>query len=183
MNRRVWLASYPKSGNTWFRAIWSALRKGNVDVNALLGGGGGLSPSFVEDATGLSVPETTTQERASLHHVALRAHLETIEGVVLTKLHSAFRAMPGAPSVGEGPDVRAIYLVRDPRDVAVSFARHEGKTVDEIIARMEDPDAIIGRIVQGAPVDEALGTWSDHVTGWTAQNRGGPRFWAILQPC
>jgi hypothetical protein len=34
----VWLASYPKSGNTWVRAVYAALTtQRTVDLNALAG--------------------------------------------------------------------------------------------------------------------------------------------------
>ena len=38
----VWVASYPKSGNTWVRSILYCAMKGKVDLNRI----GELMPSF-----------------------------------------------------------------------------------------------------------------------------------------
>ena len=64
-----------------------------------------------------------------------------------------------------------IYIMRDPRDVAVSWARHTGASVDEAIERMEKRDNALIR--DGETLFQATGTWSDNVNSWT---RGDPGF-------
>ena len=59
----------------------------------------------------------------------------------------------------------AIYLVRDPRDVAVSYAHHLGLPLDAVIALMADPAAAAGG--DERHVYQYLGTWSAHVQSWT----------------
>jgi hypothetical protein len=59
----------------------------------------------------------------------------------------------------------AIYLVRDPRDIAVSYSRHLGRSLDETIAFMADPEAATGGTDQ--TVYERLSSWSVHVHFWT----------------
>ncbi len=63
-----------------------------------------------------------------------------------------------------------LYLVRNPRDVALSLAGLLDKTVDEAISRMEMSDLVMGRSLHGQK--EALpnlwGSWSQNVESWLA---------------
>jgi len=59
---------------------------------------------------------------------------------------------------------KAVYLVRDPRDVCVSFAKHLNKTIDETILYMDNRDFMIFR--EGSKVASPLTTWSTHVESW-----------------
>ena len=72
--------------------------------------------------------------------------------------------------------VGAVYMVRDPRDVAVSLADHSGSSIDEAIALMKKPKAAIGPNgpMQGRQMFEIVGDWSSHVQSWT--NKWHPRI-------
>ena len=59
----------------------------------------------------------------------------------------------------------AIYIVRNPLDVAISFAHHLGLSVDETIAIMGRQNAEME--VSEEVVHEVLGSWSQHVSSWT----------------
>ena len=68
----------------------------------------------------------------------------------------------------------AVYAVRDPRAVAVSFANHRGRDIDDTIDRMEDREAgssgSIPRLSQ--QLFERPRHWSDHVgRGWAHRFR------------
>ena len=61
-----------------------------------------------------------------------------------------------------------IYLVRDPRDVAVSFAHHLSKSIDQAITMMADPQAMMvsERKRQTTHLPQFLYSWSGHVKSW-----------------
>lgn len=65
----------------------------------------------------------------------------------------------------------ALYVMRNPFDVAPSFARHTSATMDEAIAKMCDPENVMGT---NSGILDALGRWDDHVTRW-ATVPGMPR--------
>jgi aryl sulfotransferase len=68
------------------------------------------------------------------------------------------------------PDVTlgAVYLVRDPRDVAISFARHMAVDLDRAIAMMADPTDTTGRSLKRLHhrLPEFRLGWSVNVASW-----------------
>jgi hypothetical protein len=59
----------------------------------------------------------------------------------------------------------AIYIIRNPLDVAVSYAHHLGGTIDEAINLMNTKNAETA--VSSSQVYELYGSWSQHVSSWT----------------
>jgi estrone sulfotransferase len=68
---------------------------------------------------------------------------------------------------------RVIYLVRDPRDVAISFYHHNVK------ARNIPDDyplaSFVPRFIAGE-FDQKFGSWRDNVLSWTVLRKDDPRF-------
>jgi aryl sulfotransferase len=93
----------------------------------------------------------------------------SLDEVRFRKIHDALRTGGGALIVPPENTRAAIYVVRDPRDVAVSWAHHSGRDNDWAVealgragtAMAPGPDALM------AQVRQHLGTWSDHVRSWT----------------
>jgi len=172
--RTVWLASYPKSGNTWVRAMLAALDHGHVDLDA------GMRASTIASArgplewlTGLVSSELRHEEVCRLRPLidaALGARMDPeLHPVWHRKIHDGlFSGYGGASIVSPEATRAAIYVVRDPRDVAVSYAHHLGCDLATAVEHMADP---VGGMARGrdrayAQLPQHLGTWSDHVEGW-----------------
>jgi hypothetical protein len=71
---------------------------------------------------------------------------------------------------------RVIYIVRDPRDVAVSFYHYNLKVrrfTDEVTL-----DQFVDRFVAAKiwPSVDLFGTWENHVLSWTKMRRGSDTF-------
>jgi hypothetical protein len=118
----TWLASYPKSGNTWLRLMLARLLQPDVPWSLQL-----LQAIPIDHAPAAAtarVVKTHAQYRPAVHRVA-------------------------------GADV--VYLVRDPRDVALSMAAFYGCT-----------QARAAELLRGAVLGDGtyLGSWSAHVQGW-----------------
>ena len=142
----VWLASYPKSGNTWLRAVLTALTAppgAPLALDRLVG-----SPS-------------TTMRGQFDEHVGLASSDMTEAEIDLYR--PAFHRMLAAESPAP--------LFINPLDVAVSFAHHNRMSLDEIVARMNS-DAYALRGNDGslpAVLPQRLCSWSTHVAGWLDQ--------------
>jgi hypothetical protein len=169
LGKLVWIASYPKSGNTWIRAfLHNYIRQGAApyDINALTD----LTAADVNaeryhrydprPASQYTIADVQRMRR--LVHRDLMALDKTL---VFVKTHNAKLVVAGAPLITPEVTAGAIYVVRDPRDVAVSYSAHLGRSIDDTIARMADPEAASGG--SDAKVYERHSSWSVHVQSWT----------------
>lgn len=169
----VWLASYPKSGNTWFRAVFTAWQTGQaVNLNNL----GTRNTSFIassrmriEEGLGVVSSLLTAGEAEQLRPRADEVVDAGFDSPHLCKVHDAlFRGSAGEFIVSVAATRCAVYLVRDPRDVALSYANHNQWEVARAVGAMGD-DTFCMSAGTNAPSDQVrqrLGTWSDHVTSW-----------------
>lgn len=115
--------------------------------------------------SGLLTDEETERWRPKIYGLLARSFRGPL---ILRKVHDrCWRNAAGErmfpPELSRG----AVYIVRDPRDVAVSFSRFSGIEIDETIRRMGDPTFRLpgsgGRVVQ---FPQPLGTWSGHAVSW-----------------
>lgn len=170
----VWLASYPKSGNTWFRIFLANLAAGEngpTDINDLdERGGSSCNRHEFESATFLDSGLISHDDIDDLRpHVYRRAAPPA--GQRWIKVHDAYTSAPsGEPMFGVA-GTRAVYLVRDPRDVVISFAFHNSMTVDDAIKLMNSTDSAFCRGGKGMEpqLRQILLNWSSNVASWLDQ--------------
>jgi hypothetical protein len=169
MGKIVWLASYPKSGNTWVRAFlhnYITQPETAHSINRLTDFSVAecAAPFFREPDETLTV-EQVQALRPRVHEELTKLHPD----LVFVKTHNANLAVHGIPLCTPEHTAGAVYIVRDPRDVALSFAAFAQKSVDEIIEIMASPAA--ANASDELQVFEMLSSWSEHVRSWV----GAPR--------
>jgi hypothetical protein len=166
----MWLASYPKSGNTWLRSFLHNFLRGadrSYDINKLTDLTAGESMTELYRAQDPLLDEHYTDDRVrQLRPLVHRAISQRSPDTVLVKTHNALAEIDGAPLISLDVTAGAIYVVRNPLDVAISFSHHNRTTVDNIIEFMNTKAA--ATVSNATNVYEFYDTWSGHVASWTA---------------
>lgn len=179
----IWIASYPRSGNTWTRAFINSLTHIMQD------------PTF-EDVDINRVEAWTAAENAVDHYTRLlgkpgfraspaeiatarpRVQAEIARSAgrpVYVKTHNAHATDHGSPLINMGVTAGAVYLVRNPLDVAISLAHFSNTTIDRAIDDMATPGFGVNSTRNYVRV--VWGSWSEHVGSWAA--RPHPAFLVV----
>ncbi len=173
MKRIVWLASYPKSGNTWFRTfLTNFLRDADqpADINALDGGPMASSRNTFDDAVGYDSGELTPDEADALRPEVYLHLARQAKETLYCKCHDAYTFLPdGRPLLPPEATQAALYFIRNPLDVAVSYAAHGGSTnYERTVKLLGKPAACVAVNDATEPnqLRQRLLSWSQHVTSW-----------------
>ena len=169
MGQIIWIASYPKSGSTWLRAfLHNYVRDAETphDINSLMELTTGESSAAryrrLDPRPASQYGIADVQRLRPLVH---RALADAHPGLVFVKTHNALLVVAGVQTITKDVTSGAIYILRDPRDVAISYSRHLDRSIDETIAIMADVEAATGGTDE--KVYERLSSWSAHVHFWT----------------
>ena len=171
MSGIYWLASYPKSGNTWFRSFLYNLQQDGdapADINELATGGIASGRGWLDEVLGFDTAELDPDEVDRLRPSVYRWSLRDAE-VGYHKIHDAYTyTQDGEPLVSREATLGALYIVRNPLDVAPSNANHNQSTIDQAIARMGEAKYALCRTRKALPsqVRQQLLSWSQHVLSW-----------------
>jgi len=171
--RLFWLASYPKSGNTWFRAFLRNLtREGDVpaSINDLSSGGIASARGWLDEVLGFDTADLDRDEIARLRPAVYGFTSDQCRTFSYHKIHDACHRVDGDQwIVNASVTAGALYMIRNPLDVAISYANHNDCSIDAAIAMMEDPEHRMapddGKGLK-PQVEQRLLTWSDHVRSW-----------------
>jgi hypothetical protein len=174
MKNIVWLASYPKSGNTWFRIFLSSLlgdEKEPTDINNINSTHRIASARHIfDELTGIEASDLSHDEVDTLRPGLYSRLSDDANQPLFIKVHDAYTYLPDSsplfpPSATKG----IIYIIRNPLDVAVSNSNHNCCTVQQSIDTMGDGNH--GLCAKNKKLKDQLrqkiGKWSDHVRSWT----------------
>ena len=121
-------------------------------------------PNYTE-ALGFEPTDSHRDEIAAVRHKVQQRIADENDGLIFIETHQALVMDRGSSTINFAVTSGAIYIVRNPLDVAISYAHHMGRSIDETIESIGTRD--IETMVTDKAVYEVYGSWSQHVHSWT----------------
>jgi len=162
----VWIASYPKSGNTLLRSILSSYfysREGTFKFNNLY-----KITQFpsAQDFLKLGV-NIDNEEEVYKNFIKVQNTINDIDkNVKFLKTHSSLCKMYGSNFTDLQNTLGVIYIVRDPRNVVTSLAHHDDLNIDQATDALCDEKRLI--LKTNTNCSTFLGSWSFNFNSWKA---------------
>ena len=175
MKNIVWLASYPKSGNTWFRmflANYQANRESPLLFSDITEASIASSAVDFEEQIGLNPFELTPDEvdlyRPELYRILSDNNPSDIQ---YKKVHDAYiRNEKDAPLFPAEVSRAAVYFVRNPLDVCVSYANYSASNVLKTVNLILNKEASLAGQKNGQ-LRQILLSWQEHYFSWSKQQQ------------
>lgn len=167
----IWIASYPKSGNTWLRSIITSLlytTDGIFDFK--------LIKKIKQFPTRNQFQEFTRNfndiNEISKFWLLAQDKINLTEEIKFFKTHNLNCAVNKNSFTNKSHTLGTIYVVRDPRNLVNSIKNHYNKGNDEEAKNFLISKKILSRVPKDNEADIAtlLGSWSDHYNFWTKKN-------------
>ena len=152
------------------RALFSNYLSPNpdgADINGLGGGPIASSRALFDEEVGVAASDLTHREVRRLQPRIYERMAQN--GFSILKTHDAYvHNQDKVPLFRPDLTRAAVYIIRNPLDVAVSFAHHNGCTLGQAVRLMGDPGHQLAPRIGSLPpqLPQDLGTWSEHVNLW-----------------
>ncbi len=166
----IWIASYPKSGNTWVRSLLSAYlysEDGKFNFNLLKKilqfPDKKFFKYFLQDFSDI--------KKISDYWIAAqdRINLFNDNKTTFFKTHSALCTLENNSFTNKNNTKAVIYIVRDPRNLITSLSNHYSINLEESLKFITNRDKILTEDEWGSKnfgISTVLGSWSDHYKSW-----------------
>ena len=167
----IWIASYPKSGNTWLRSIITSLlytTDGIFDFK--------LIKKIKQFPTRNQFQDFTKNfndiNEISKFWLLAQDKINLTEEIKFFKTHNLNCTVNKNSFTNKSHTLGTIYVVRDPRNLVNSIKNHYNKGNDEEAKNFLISKKILSRVPKDNEADIAtlLGSWSDHYNFWTKKN-------------
>ncbi|MBO8240566.1 sulfotransferase domain-containing protein [Prochlorococcus marinus XMU1412] len=189
-NKYWYLASYPKSGNTWCRLFIRELYRltqnpksnfedntiqSEMDLSKNISTGAIISDrSWFDDQIGIDSEELTNLE---VEKIRIKVHNQPSpysETLRYHKVHDAFLKTNGKNKriISTKNCAGIVYIIRNPIDIVISMESFFGWSKGECIKFIMNPNACLSNITDRSTsqIIQYIGTWEHHVNSWTNQN-------------
>jgi len=158
----IWLASYPKSGNTYVRAFLSAYyfsENGQFDFK--------LIPKIKQfPDIEFFDQKINNIEEASKQWIPAQKKINQDRKIKFFKTHSCLANYKGNEFTSSETSLGAIYIVRDPRNVLTSIKNHFSLDNDEALKMITDKDrGLISNNGSHASYS-FISSWSNNYLSW-----------------
>jgi hypothetical protein len=171
LKKIIWISSYPKSGNTWIRYFLSNYffnkKKLNLDFN-ILNKIDKFPPYKLLQK--LLIEDEVKKSAYNISKFWSDIQLEITnkkEDFIFLKNHNALVSIEGRSLTDNKFSLAFIYIVRDPRDIVVSYSNFDKTlSIDKSIERITSKN-LYCHVSKKLPLDvEILGSWKFNYYSW-----------------
>ena len=162
----IWLASYPKSGNTWVRIFLNSILFSNNDVD--INKNKIRSFPLKSDFDTLNIDVDNVKEFAE-NCLNAQDLININDDIKFFKTHNALWKIGEKAFTNEDNTLGVIYIVRDPRNVITSLKNHfNKKNYDDSLAFLKDEKKTIGskKSINNTDLPTIVSSWSNHYRSW-----------------
>jgi len=168
-----WLTSYPKSGNTWIRLLLSTYEKIETNDNVFLN----LKtihkfPNTTQFKDLLNfnlLNENKLEDKLKIckKWILAQEKLNKISNFTILKTHNFGGSYNGSWFTDEKNTCGFIYIVRDPRSIAISSSYHENMPIEQSVKNLLNENLTA---TNPGNLLEIRSSWKNHYLSWKRRN-------------
>ena len=163
----IWLASYPKSGNTYVRAFLSAYyfsENGEFDFTQIL-----KIKQFPHEE--FFKQKVNNISEASKLWVPIQREINQDRKIKFFKTHSVLGNYQGNQFTSPETTLGAIYIVRDPRNVLTSLKNHYSYDDDKALKMITDKTRSLMSNKGSHGSLTYISSWAENYSSWFRNNQ------------
>jgi len=164
----VWIASYPKSGNTWVRSFLTAYyycKDGVFDINNLI---------KIQDYPNKQFFKNEVKKgEIHKHWEESQINIVNQKKIKFLKTHNSLISAFGKNFTEPKYTLGVIYIIRDPRNVITSVKNHNDfKTYEEALNMMQNDNAVISdySYLNNHAKTNIINSWRINYQSWLRNN-------------
>jgi len=170
----IWIASYPKSGNTWLRAMISAYyysNDGTFNQSLLKKIDQFPTSKYLEEYKfDKKIPGETCK-----YWINAQEKINLDKKVKFFKTHNAFGKLNNNDFTNNQNSIGCIYVVRDPRNVITSLKNHYQLDDEQAFSWMTNEKNYIYNILKFSELGysdfQFISSWSTNYKSWNIQKK------------
>lgn len=165
----IWIASYPKSGNTWLKLFLSAYignhkDPNTFDINKIMMPFSLFPTNFLIKKFNI---DYSNFNNISKNWIPMQEYLNLAYPEIFVKTHNAMCTINGNSFTDPKQSLGAIYLVRDPRDVVMSYSDHLQQNHSDVVQSLLNSNTFEEGTIDNKKYNfTLLGSWGDHYSSW-----------------
>lgn len=164
----VWIASYPKSGNTWVRSFLTAYyycKDGVFDINNLI---------KIQDYPNKQFFKNEVKKgEIHKHWEESQINIVNQKKIKFLKTHNSLISAFGKNFTEPKYTLGVIYIIRDPRNVITSVKNHNDfKTYEEALNMMQNDNTVISdySYLNNHAKTNIINSWRINYQSWLRNN-------------